>query len=440
MLQRRSCQRAGLAGAGARSRSGRDSVVRGAGLVEGLRRDRATGGVGEDVAGPPRRRRRHVAEGRVPSAAEQLARLSGTSISAAKPQIETSKRVKKLPKTADAMRKGKLSPAKAEAIADAANVDPDAEDKLLEGAEKKPLAELREDCLKAKAKDRDKRTRGSGGTGTRGSTRTAKAPGTSTPAGRSTTEPIPAGWQPLIDGQFKLARAEGREEPLDAYAFDALIELAAPLRPRRRPRADASPRPQQTPRSRSRSGRRRSISRSSASTTKRWSAVRSKVKRRARSQGWVRSRSASPASCSARRSSSSSITKGVDVANVTHLGRSPTMAQQVALWWQSHMCTRETCTRTQRLENDHGPEWRNTKHTRVDELDPRLQPRPRPQDQPRLGLRQRQRQPTNGPTRRPPPPQIPTTPAHMTRGTLLRRGRGSPVRRGSAWLPWGSAR
>ena len=29
------------------------------------------------------------------------------------------------------------------------------------------------------------------------------------------------------------------------------------------------------------------------------------------------------------------ITKGMDVANVTHLGRSPTMAQRVALWWRS---------------------------------------------------------------------------------------------------------
>jgi hypothetical protein len=34
------------------------------------------------------------------------------------------------------------------------------------------------------------------------------------------------------------------------------------------------------------------------------------------------------------------------------------------------MCTRDTCTRTERLENDHGPEWHKTKHTRLDELDP----------------------------------------------------------------------
>ena len=67
--------------------------------------------------------------------------------------------------------------------------------------------------------------------------------------------------------------------------------------------------------------------------------------------------------------------QGVDVANVTHLGRSPTIAQRVALWWRSPECTREGCTR--------------------------------PQDVPRLGTRARQRQAGNGPTRRPPPSQLP---------------------------------
>ena len=58
------------------------------------------------------------------------------------------------------------------------------------------------------------------------------------------------------------------------------------------------------------------------------------------------------------------------LGNVTHLGRSPTVAQQVALWWRSPMCTREGCTRTQRLENDHQKGWTNTHRTRVDETDP----------------------------------------------------------------------
>jgi hypothetical protein len=46
------------------------------------------------------------------------------------------------------------------------------------------------------------------------------------------------------------------------------------------------------------------------------------------------------------------------------------MAQQVALWWRSPMCSVEGCTRTRRLENDHRLEWSRTRRTRVDELDP----------------------------------------------------------------------
>ena len=56
------------------------------------------------------------------SAAELLAGLAGSSVSDAKKSLETSKRVKKLPKTANSMRKGELSPAKAEAIVSAATV------------------------------------------------------------------------------------------------------------------------------------------------------------------------------------------------------------------------------------------------------------------------------------------------------------------------------
>ena len=64
------------------------------------------------------------------------------------------------------------------------------------------------------------------------------------------------------------------------------------------------------------------------------------------------------------------ITKGVDVMNVTHLGRSATVAQQVALWWQSPVCSAEGCGRTFRLENDHRDDWAHTHHTRLDRLDP----------------------------------------------------------------------
>jgi hypothetical protein len=64
------------------------------------------------------------------------------------------------------------------------------------------------------------------------------------------------------------------------------------------------------------------------------------------------------------------ITKGVDVLNVTHLGRAPTVAQQAALWWQSPCCNVAGCNRVQFVQNDHRIEWTKTKHTRLDELDP----------------------------------------------------------------------
>jgi hypothetical protein len=67
------------------------------------------------------------------------------------------------------------------------------------------------------------------------------------------------------------------------------------------------------------------------------------------------------------------ITKGVDVMNVTHLGRSATVAQQVALWWQSPVCRVQGCGRTFRLQNDHRHDWAFTHKTRLDGLDPLCQ-------------------------------------------------------------------
>jgi Domain of unknown function (DUF222) len=63
------------------------------------------------------------------------------------------------------------------------------------------------------------------------------------------------------------------------------------------------------------------------------------------------------------------ITRGVDVLNVTHLGRGPTAAQKVALAWTTPGCTVEGCYRS-RIEHDHRQPWVDTQHTRLDELDP----------------------------------------------------------------------
>jgi Domain of unknown function (DUF222) len=298
------------------------------------------------------------------SAAEQLAALAGSSVNTEKKTLETSKRVRKLPKTADAMRKGKLSPAKAASIAGAATVAPDAEDDLLDGAEKKPLAELREECLKAKAVNADdtyKRLRRDRFVRVYKDAEGAWnlfARGTVDDGARFMTV-----LEPLIDEQFKLARAEGREEPLEAYAFDALMQLAelagggASSGDRA---AGETPKPKPTP-------------------------VKHLALIRVDHEALVRGAIDGEEKCEiaglgpipvriARELLGEAIlklviTKGVDVANVTHLGRSVTVAQQVALWWQSRECTREGCTRTERLENDHRKDWVQTHHTRLDEID-----------------------------------------------------------------------
>ena len=70
------------------------------------------------------------------------------------------------------------------------------------------------------------------------------------------------------------------------------------------------------------------------------------------------------------------LTDGVEVRNVTHLGRGPTTAQKIALLWERPVCSRQGCGRRARLEYDHvdGYEYRTTRHTRLDELEPLCDP------------------------------------------------------------------
>jgi hypothetical protein len=298
------------------------------------------------------------------SAAEQLAALAGSSVTTEKKAIETSKRVRKRPKIANSMRKGKLSPAKAEAIASAANVNPDAEDELLDGAEQKPLAEVREDCLNAKGADRDKahdrirRER---------FVRVYKdAEGAWNLYARGTVDDgarFMNVLEPLIDGQFTKARAEGRQEPVAAYAFDALMEMAdlARTTPGETTEPDKDTKPKRTP------AQHLALLRLDYETLVR-GAVEGEETCEIAGLGPIPVRIARALLGDAILKLV--ITKGVDVMNVTHLGRSPTMAQRVALLWLSPECTREGCTRTQRLEHDHREEWAKTKQTRLDGLDP----------------------------------------------------------------------
>jgi hypothetical protein len=81
-----------------------------------------------------------------------LAQQAGTSVGQAKGDLETSKKLSQCPKTEQAVREGKVSPAQAREITDAAAADPSAEGDLLGLAEKGAAhKELRDESRRRKA-------------------------------------------------------------------------------------------------------------------------------------------------------------------------------------------------------------------------------------------------------------------------------------------------
>ena len=121
-----------------------------------------------------------------------------------------------------------LSPQKVEAIASAATVAPEAEARLLDGAARKPLAQVRQECLAARAGvDRDEtheRIRRE-----RKLREFCDREGAWNLHARGTVEAgalVRSVLDPIVDALFKTALAEGRKEAREAYAFDALVEAA----------------------------------------------------------------------------------------------------------------------------------------------------------------------------------------------------------------------
>src|SRR3954452_21958505 len=163
------------------------------------------------------------------SPAHMLGRKSGESVSEAQRQLDNAKRLAKHPKTNAAARVGALSPQQQAAITDAADADPSCEDDLLRLAKRASLGELRDEAARRKAavEDQDEKHRRihderhvRSWTGPDGAWRMA------TQGPPEAGAKFMARLQPIIDALFKAARAQGRREPVEAYAFDALMRLA----------------------------------------------------------------------------------------------------------------------------------------------------------------------------------------------------------------------
>jgi Domain of unknown function (DUF222) len=330
------------------------------------------------------------------TAAESLAKQAGTSTSAAKEALDTSNRLTELPGLAGALRRGELSPAQAAAIAGAAAADRSAERRLLELAPRSSLGELREECARVKAAaDPDPEATNRRIHQQRRCRQYTDAEGGWNLSARGTAQDGAAFTMVLnaiTDNVFATARRNGRHEPPEAYAFDALMAMATHASRPDQPAAPAngSVAPVAEMPDRDESADHVGSPAEDAQPVgpvppRRWSNPRylallrvdAAALRRGRVDGGELCEIAGigPVPVTVARDLLGEaivklvITRGVDVANVTHLGRGPTTAQKIALMWANPTCTAEGCHR-RRIEYDHRTPWSQTRHTRLDELDP----------------------------------------------------------------------
>jgi hypothetical protein len=327
------------------------------------------------------------------SAAESLARKAGTSTAAAKDAVDTSHRLVDQPELDRAVRGGEVSPLQAALVSAAAAADPAAEQRLVELAPRVSLAELREECARVKAAaDPDPEATNARIHAQRRLRHYRDGDGGWNLSARGTAHAGAAFLTVLnviTDQVFTAARRAGRKEPVEAYAFDALMamaEHAAESTTTADPEAGGdgagSAGRAGDPGIAAADGESRSgcAERPRPSTSLRYLGllrVDVAALRRGRVQGGELCEIAGvgPIPVSGAKELLGEaivkliITDGVDVLNVTHLGRGPTAAQRAALLWMNPTCSVDGCHRT-RVEWDHREPWAQTRHTRLDELDP----------------------------------------------------------------------
>ena len=158
------------------------------------------------------------------SAAHFIAKQTGTSVGRTQAALETAERLAKLPATAEAFRAGALSEVQAEAVASAAALNPSEERRLLERAGG-TYKQLRDACRRVRHAVTDERARYAAIRADRHLRTWTDGEGAFCGAFRTTPD---AGARMLLalDAEihrvFTAARGEGRREPHQAYAMDAL--------------------------------------------------------------------------------------------------------------------------------------------------------------------------------------------------------------------------
>ncbi len=312
------------------------------------------------------------------SAAAWLASTTGTGVGDAVGVLKTAEALDGLEATTAQFKAGKLSPRQAKAVATAAAAAPQAEQELLTTADRAPVTEL-------ETKARDVRRAASPETEQQRHARLHRDRYLRTwidqedGAGCGQWKLPPAEHARLMasidaDKQriFRCARAEGRREPDQAYAADALTSLAA----HQAGLVDGD------------SPDRGGEGGEGSSRVERRSARDVKVIVRVDDTALRRGHAADGEVCEIAgigpvpvsqviewiegdAFKAAITTEGTDVRAVVHLGRRPIALQRTALEWMGMgCCTIRGCTSSARLEIDHTADWADTYRTVVNDLAP----------------------------------------------------------------------
>jgi hypothetical protein len=294
--------------------------------------------------------------------------MSRSTTSTASARLSSGRRLGSEWASCAAARAGSLSAEQAMAVSDAAAADPSAEEHLVGQAARSSLGELRDTCSRVKAAadpDRDathERIRAA-----RRVRRWSDGEGGWNVVARSVPEDgaeVNAALDDLAGELFAEARAAGRHEPHEAYLLDALVELARRHNRSRRAGPDGST---ATPSTGGRAGRPGYVALLRVDVE---ALQRGKVE----ADELCEIAGVGPVPVRVARQLLGDavlkvvITRGVDVASVTHLGRGPTAAQRVALLWRDPQCTVLGCNQPWR-EADHLDDWASCKVNELRNLD-----------------------------------------------------------------------
>jgi hypothetical protein len=283
--------------------------------------------------------------------AEDIARRTGVSVGAAAEALKTAERIEELPAVGEAARRGALSPEQTAAVASAAALAPDEEHRLLGEAERLPLKELVAECGRTRAAHTDAEAQRRRAHERRHVRKWQDPEGMGHLRAQGPADAIEAVWGRICAEQeavFAAARVEGRREPTEAYAFDALERLvcgaaaSAGTAAKVIARVDLGPLMGAAPAD----GDLCDIG---------GVAVAPSV-----IEGLLATGSAFLAAV---------VTNAEQVMGVAHLGRRPTAKQETALQFLYPTCAAESCGQSVRLQRDHRKDWARTKVTLLDLLD-----------------------------------------------------------------------